>query len=504
MKTKHFCWWIPVLVLSLFLAGCHKAGPEPIIDQGLKNKFDNAIGRTIDTIIGKEKLSAVALSPVAVFPGALKSGGVYTRLEEVIMERLSRRLSKNHEVIRLSRENWFEYREGRPLSAGVHGGYDPSIIKNLLLYRVNVSADSILEELRISIAGYRADGRIINGLSAGTTLDFRPGRVARILYETPAQANPFPIGMEENPYASVDRLCFSLASELTDAYRTGITAGNRHVGDEEIKVLLYLNPIGGVAPRTVAAIGSGLQQAIVADRGFTCVISQADFGPAFKQIDFYKKNFSTFSIEDPKFLAGTVLLMADVFPHPSGRKTGIALRAIWRVSPLSDKNGAFVPDETAGTYISGFTARAYLSGGVFTGASPGVNSGASLKTAGAPSSGNSVRVWFYHVPKNRMATVEAALRTAAGVELVAIDTALCEDARTCMAYEIQCRCSAFDLAWTLEKSFAGIKGLILDRMAPESDTTLRIYFRGVDDEHESNSGEGNDWPERRKSSMGGC
>ncbi|PIP37037.1 MAG: hypothetical protein COX19_17735 [Desulfobacterales bacterium CG23_combo_of_CG06-09_8_20_14_all_51_8] len=67
-----------------------------------------------------------------------------------------------------------------------------------------------------------------------------------------------------------------------------------------------------------------------------------------------------FEIDDPRFLAGTIFLMAEIFPHQSLESAGVALRAVWRVDPLEDKSGAFVADNTAGTYLSGFTAKSYF------------------------------------------------------------------------------------------------------------------------------------------------
>ena len=105
-----------------------------------------------------------------------------------------------------------------------------------------------------------------------------------------------------------------------------------------------------------------LQQALVSMDDMTCAVSQEDFGPVFNQVDFYKRNNDLFEMDNEKFKPGSVLLMAET---KSGKFTGmkhVALRAVWRVTPLKDKDGAFVPQNKSGTYVSGFTSRAWFRG----------------------------------------------------------------------------------------------------------------------------------------------
>ncbi len=53
---------------------------------------------------------------LSVVSGALLDNKNYTRLDEVVIHRLLSRLSADREIVSLSRENWFELREGKPLS----------------------------------------------------------------------------------------------------------------------------------------------------------------------------------------------------------------------------------------------------------------------------------------------------------------------------------------------------------------------------------------------------
>lgn len=350
-----------MLLAGFFLSGC--AGwsrPKPVIAPKEKSRFEERVDRLIQSIVNKQEHTHAALSPVAVLPGSLKSADRYTRLEEIVMERLEQRLIKNNELITLSRQNWFAFREERPLDFFYTRGYTPSDMRHLVLYVVNIAADDVMEDLWVTITAYNSENRAIAGLSAAERFPFGPQRPARTLYESDPLRIPFPEGLEEAPYASIDRLGYSLAGELADAYRTGITAGGAVAADREINVLLHVNTRSGVNEGLAENIESALQQAVVANRGFTCAVSRSDFGPLFEQIDFYQSRPRAYNVEDPQFQAGTIFLMAEIFPHRTDESVGVALRAVWRVDPIEDASGAFIPEAAAGTYVSGFTAKSYL------------------------------------------------------------------------------------------------------------------------------------------------
>jgi hypothetical protein len=105
---------------------------------------------------------------------------------------------------------------------------------------------------------------------------------------------------------------------------------------------------------------SALQQAFVAKKGFTCAVSQKDFAPTFDQIDFYRKNRELFEMDETLLSPGSVVLLAETFPHQDTGKIGINLRSLWRVMPLEDNQGQVMANNLGGTYLSGFTAKAYL------------------------------------------------------------------------------------------------------------------------------------------------
>ncbi len=351
------------LLLAMLTYGCAtpkrtQSGLELVRIESLEENID----RLIDDLFSNHRFSPGKLSPVAVMPGSLRAGNAFTRLEELVMERLSLRLHQDNDVYSLSRQNWFEFREGRPLTFGNSGSTPEKPLRNLSIYEVTVSADRILEKLKVRITASDMNGRMLPGVVSGATLDYDQNSPAYVLYGSAPLTNPFPEGLEENPYTSIDRLTYSLASELADVYRAGISADGELPADQDVRVMLFSKPSHtGGADSLVMSIQDSLQQAVVGNRGFTCSVSKEDFGPAFQQIDFYEQNYQVFEVDESRFTAGTVLLMAENFQHRDGDKIGVALRAIWRVSPLETRTGELIPTNVAGTYISGFTAKAYLS-----------------------------------------------------------------------------------------------------------------------------------------------
>ena len=353
LRRRFFC----LALIPAFLAGC--AGTQVRVPE--QEPFEAGLNRLINSLISNRTFTPGEMAPTAVMPGSLKSGTRFSRLEELVMERLALALRKQHDFQKLSRQNWFEFREGRLLTFMDQPPARQLLLRNLVVYEVGVSPDRVLEQVKVHILGTDADGRAVPGLVAECAFDFGPDRTARRLYDAEPGVNPYPKGLEERPYDSIDQLTFSLASELADAYRNGIWAGEETAAHEEVRVLLYAKH-SGESGGIEQVIQDSLQQSIVGNRGFTCVVSRNDFGPAFEQIDFYRRNGTLFEMEESPFTAGTVLLMMDTFPHRGGDRVGVALRGIWRTDPLETAEGNLIPTNVAGTYLSGFTAKAYLRG----------------------------------------------------------------------------------------------------------------------------------------------
>jgi len=490
-KKCFFVHLTAIMTVFFLLYGC--AGtprPEPLIDPDLKSQFDERIDQLINTIVEKEKYTAAEVSPVTVMPGSLKTGN-FTRLEELIMERLQHRLLNSHEIVSLSRNNWFEFRDGRPLSFKYFKGYDPSVMRRTIIYVVNVSADNVLEELQASITAYNSDSRMIAGMAARETLGYAKDQPARILFNSPPHANPFPSGLEENPYTSIDRICFSLAGELADAYKTGVAVGDSLAADEEIKVLLYIKDRSGVDSGLSGDIGNALQQNIISNRGFTCVVSQSDFGSAFEQIDFYKANQDKFDFDDSRFLTGTVFLMAEVYPHQTGDMVGVALRALWRLSPLETKSGAFIPEETAGTYLSGFTAKSYLAATNYSSVispgtptySPGKKTGRTTTTTVSQPVAprlplKNYNLCFYGFTDPMERDIYPVVSRVPGLTSIKRADGPCDEQSSSVGYALNCRCRMTNLSRWLEKNLRTSDAVLPFKIKEGADNTLRLYYDG--------------------------
>ena len=78
-------------------------------------------------------------------------------------------------------------------------------------------------------------------------------------------------------------MTFSLAAELADAYRNGISAGKETAADEEVRVLLYSkHPSGRVSEGLVEAIQDSLQQAHCQQPGFHLCCKPEGFWPGLQ------------------------------------------------------------------------------------------------------------------------------------------------------------------------------------------------------------------------------
>ncbi len=354
-KGKNLAGFIALMLFMAVFTGCPRPVPyDPAAE------FEFQIDELIAKLMAAENYSSIKNAPVAVMPGSLKDGTRFARLEEVVMEKLSIRLRQTHDIYTLSRQNWFEFREGRPLTFLDKPYTKRYYLRDLIVYEVKVSADEVLGRATVSIMASDAEGKAVSGMMASCNLPFYHDSPARRLFFAEPSTNPYPEGLEERPYTSLDRLSFSLAAELADAYMTGLSADGQKPDDREVRVLLYSKPPLDVGSDLVYKIQNSLQQAVVSNKGFACVVSRDDFGPAFEQIDFYKRNYDIFRLEETKLTAGTVLLMVDSSRHSDGDKVGIALRALWRVGPQESETGDLIPTNVAGTYLSGFTAKAYL------------------------------------------------------------------------------------------------------------------------------------------------
>jgi hypothetical protein len=483
-----------VLVAAAFLwmalAGC--AG-QSIRNEPSHIGFQESIDRLIAEVLDSLRYTSYEIAPVAVMPGSLRSGSQLSRLEEMIIDQLKFRLRENHEVHSLSRKNWFEYREGRPLAfQNTFFETDP-VLNGMVILEVQVTADEITEKGQVNIIASAADSRPISGITGKTDFEFYFGSMARDLYFAKPKTNPYPEGLEERPYKSLDRLCFSLSSELAGTYRKGVQADRQVSSDQDVRVLLFSKSSGVYRAGLIQIIQNQLQQAIVGIGGFSCVLSKEDFGPALTQIEFYKQNRHFFELEESIFSAGTVLLMAEISPHHRNNIVGVALRAAWRISPLESRTGELIPTNVSGTYLSGFTAKAYLDASVisvpvakpahWTSHSPRYRNTPVLKPIPSyqarresPTIGN-LDVCFFEFTNVMEKRIYILLTEAPGVSRVKRQFKPCNIGSTCICYTLNYAGSQENLEFWLKRHLR-TSHVLAFRTVPRGDNRLDVIFNG--------------------------
>jgi hypothetical protein len=346
------------LFMVVLFSGC----TQHVIKPQLKSEFDQKLETLVFETIASCRAKVLQMAPAAIVSKAVLEGKDYTRLDEIIIQRLEAKLSSDREIVGLSRENWFELREAKPLSLKGHSYAHSDLLEDSIVFIVEVEPDDVFEQIKIFITAKDDNSRKIPGVKGEVILKYDEESPGTMLLKTPAKSNPIPFGLKENPYASLEQLSYSLASELSASLKRGVKSGKYKAPDDEIQVVLCSSSFKSPDPMFKNALIQELQQALVSMDDMTCAVSREDFSPVFNQVDFYKRNNDLFEMDNEKFKPGSVLLMAET---KSGRFTGmkhVALRAVWRVTPLKDKDGAFIPQNTAGTYVSGFTSRAWFKG----------------------------------------------------------------------------------------------------------------------------------------------
>ncbi len=97
--------------------------------------------------------------------------------------------------------------------------------------------DEVLGQIRISVHAKGAGSRNIPGLKAETILKYDKKSPGTMLLGEQAKSIPLPAGLKENPYRSMEQLCYSLASELQVFLKRGIKSGQYLISNDEIQVV---------------------------------------------------------------------------------------------------------------------------------------------------------------------------------------------------------------------------------------------------------------------------
>lgn len=341
-----------LVCLAFTGTGCKKSA-MPASD---KSRFDRQVNELVSDILESSQYKLLDIAPVAVVSQGALDGKPVSRLEEVVVQRLSRRLSGQREVITLSRDNWFELRESRPLSMRGHPPDRRIAVEHMVLFVVSVKNDPVFKRIRVGITARDARSRMIPGVAAGMTFEDEPDEPAAVLLKHPAQDSQVPRGLKENPFRSLEQLSYNMATALSDALAR---SGAKH-SDNGFRVVLAGSGRG--EPLFRQALIQELQQALVSAGGMTVTVNRTDFGTVASQADFYQRQPDWFETDHEPFSTGSVLLMASVARDTTDGSRKVALRAVWRVSPLLDRQGGLMLDTVAGNYVPDFTSQAWFKG----------------------------------------------------------------------------------------------------------------------------------------------
>ena len=477
--------------LALLLSACAGMSPVDYAPTQAERLIDQRINLLLDNLLSDQRFSSTEMAPAAVVSGSAMQGENFSRLEELLCERLETRLRESHDIFKLSRQNWFELRAGHALSFQNQPHDRRLRLRSAIIYQVEIAADTVLDRVNGTITARDADGHSLSGVIASGPLGFGPDSLARQLHYAAANRNPFPEGLEERPYSSLDQLAYSLTSELAEAYRNGLRVGGQDVADYEVKVLLYTAshhyPTG-----LTREIQDALQQALISRRGFTCVVSRQDFGPALQQVDFYQSHSQLFKpVEMPQFEPGTVLLMADINQPARAGTLSLAMRAIWRTDPLEDQQGNLIEEDGSGTYVSGFTAKAYFKGDQLryrygTHRSSTIHKKRVKRTdpdrihrAREPWSGPStdINLCFYDFTETLRDRIYPVLNQAPGVTWLRRADELCDRDSDCLCYEIWYSGTREDISAWLKQYLRTSKSVNF-RLVSNGPGRIEVHFDG--------------------------
>lgn len=334
-----------ILIFLFGLVGCSsKHDTNSIAIQHLQSgdvqRFEQQVDVLVKNIVATQYGTRAEFAPVAVIPGAIKHGAPYTHLEEVIADALKQKLQATNELYVFTSQNWFEYREGRPLSFWRNPSREREFLKQVKIFEVRINPEPLFAKVDVEIVVSDATGHILKGQRASQTFDFIPSSPAAQLHGQPANRTPFPEGTEERPFTSIDRFAFSLVGDLIDTYQVGVLTAGRHASNQDVQVVVSVTPTKLIPKRTINSIVKSIQHAIVRAKGVTCVLSPQDSRVAEKDVQ-----------------QGTVLLVVDLDRIPRTDVINVALRGVWKVSPLETASGSIVDENLAGTYLAGFTAK---------------------------------------------------------------------------------------------------------------------------------------------------
>lgn len=349
MKTKIYL--LACLAAFFVSYGC---APLPSVDvskdvrefeAGLENLFVQLAHRA-------QGLDGVL--PVVVMPGSYRRAGASSRLEERIITWLETKLAEKTEVVRIrERDMWHSFREGSPLR--FEG--DRQLLQ---VFQVIVEEDLPLDRITVRIEVSDAEGRRLPGLVATTAFSASHGTAA-CLQRLPGRYTTLPLGLAETPFPTVESMVQSLSMELSREYRKFIQVEGRRPDDDEVRLFLLSEPKRGIGSPLEEEVLGSLQQALVENGQFNVDANERDLARIYQVEEIYRRQ-KKIEMEEQSLEAGTVIVVVDFSFQEDKGTLAVALRALWRVSPLLDEDGSFFIANQSGRYIGGFAAKAFARG----------------------------------------------------------------------------------------------------------------------------------------------
>jgi len=358
-QLNRILFWALSLALILGL-GCRQS-PGPVAGA---TDLDNGITALVLETLEHCRGRFPEIAPAAMVPGSLLAGRSGSRLEELIARELSAKISETRVVVALSRENWFELRQSRPLSLKGHPPDMARLVENLAVFRVTVDADPLADRITARIQVTDSTGRPLAGIGGKIAFSGQALETARGLQSRPALDALAPQGLKATPFHSLEALSYSMVKELHFALDRGIKAAGHEAAGRDIRVMLSPDSALDKDSDFNRALFQELQQAMVSEGGMVVAAGRADFSALSGQSWFYNRSRGLFETDEEPFVQGSVVLMARTLKDPSTSARKVSLRALWRVTPLRDAKGEVVTGNVSGTYVANFAASAWFKGPV--------------------------------------------------------------------------------------------------------------------------------------------
>lgn len=340
---------LPGIYLLLCLFSCAVHRPT--------DGFGSDIDRLINRLLATQQHSVQALAPAAVISVSALEGKPMTRLEEEVIASLTGRMRQTREVHELTRQNWLQLLENRPLTFEGLSANERRFFKTMVVYRVKTDYDATTRQLRIRIDAHDVEGRPLSGQLAEMETVVEEGSVPDHLYAAPALRNPLPGGLAETPYATLAEFADQLAGELLAVYGQSRAWVSQSSTD---KIRLMVTVQGG--QEGGRALLTAMQNAISRHGEFDCVAGHEEAAMVFRQVENYEQHRDLLPPDSNLVAPQSILLNLEVIPSSVQGDLRITLHALWRIRTPDDDAFRRIPTDFSGISLTDFETAAFLSG----------------------------------------------------------------------------------------------------------------------------------------------